>query len=848
MSRLAASLGLGALVILPFARAYEGGKNSDSQGDPLPAGAISRLGTIRFRALGSLVDVAVSPDGKRIASCTDHGGVQLWDPATGQVMKTLREPDPQVRLDRIAFSPDGNTLAAVGAGNKLRFWDVRTGEETAVKAPFPDIAVCFCQAIAFSRDGQFLATAYRGGNVLLWDASERTLLYKLKDNPDDIHALAFSPDSRTLAVGGLADDRTAALILRNVESPKEIRKLWDPTAVKDPKQVNNHEYGIGALAFSPDGKTLVAGGEGSQTIRFWDLEKSEPARVVRTNGWCHSLAFSRDGRLLASGVGTSVQLRRPDTGEVAWQSHQPDYIYSLAFSPDAKTLAFGCFRQRAVGLLRTSDGEPALDLVGHTCEVEAVRFSPDGKTLATGGDGVLGKGLLFLWDVASAKPLRSLKSTSEGGGLTPCKIAFAPDGGALAGMYCDVGVGDSVELYDPSTLKSIRRWRASLSPTSAMAYSPDGEVIAVSSPPGLYLYSVAEGEEMCRLRQGDSFGVAFSPDGRTLAVGCPHGSLELWDWRRGVAVGRIEKAQEGAVSRVRYSPDGHLLATCGGVGFNSRLQDSVAHVWEAATGALVRDFKGDNESVMAIDFSRDGRIVATAGAKDQTIRLWNAFTGKELAAFEGHAGAVLSLDFSPDGKTLASGSADTTALLWDVSHLKADPPADDADDKRLAALWDDLGDKDAGRAYAAVWALVGVGDRAAALFKDRLRPVPEPDDRRVGRLITDLSSEDFGVREAATEELSRYERTVEETLRAAREKGSDSEAKQRLEALLGRFQVGRQDAYRLRQGRAVVVLEHLGTPAARTVLEALAGGAKAADLTRDARSALERLRRAGKGS
>jgi hypothetical protein len=172
---------------------------------------------------------------------------------------------------------------------------------------------------------------------------------------------------------------------------------------------------------------------------------------------------------------------------------------------------------------------------------------------------------------------------------------------------------------------------------------------------------------------------------------------------------------------------------------------------------------------------------------------------------------------------------------------QAEVPTVDADEKRLAALWDDLGGKDAGKAYEAIWALAAAPEPATAIFKQRLRPVPEANAQRVEKLIADLNADEFEVREAATAELASFDRSIEETLRARFDGDIATEAKQRLGKLLDNFKIGPHGPALLRPRRAVVALELIGSPSAREVLETLAGGAKGSDLTRDAKAALDRL-------
>jgi hypothetical protein len=236
-------------------------------------------------------------------------------------------------------------------------------------------------------------------------------------------------------------------------------------------------------------------------------------------------------------------------------------------------------------------------------------------------------------------------------------------------------------------------------------------------------------------------------------------------------------------------------------------------------------------------------MLASAG-NDRTVRLWETVTGEPRERFTGHSDQVLSLACAGDGRRLVSGGLDATALVWGLYP----PPADGTTGRpaltgpTLEALWADLAAADAGPAYRAVSALVAGPERALPFLREHLHPASVEEGRKIARLIDDLDSDDFAAREQATEELGRLGETAALALRAALARRTSPELRRRGLRLLERLD-GKPTPERLRQTRALEVLEQVGNTEARQILKGLADGAANAWLTEEAKAVLDRLSR-----
>jgi WD40 repeat protein/uncharacterized caspase-like protein len=563
--------------------------------------------------------VAFSPDSRTLASGSTDDTIKIWDVATGQQLQTLT--GNMGEINSVAFSTDGRILAS-GSSRSITLWDVATGRELRnFRGHSGGI-----QSVAFSSDGRILASGSYDKTVKLWDFESGQELRTLAGHTDQVSSVAFTPDGRVLASG--SEDTTI--------------KLWDIGTGRELRTLTGHASGVRSVAFSFDGR-ILASGSGDGTVKLWDVESGHELRTLTGHtGGISSVAFSSDRSTLASGSwDNTIRLWDAETGQERHTLTGHTSLASpVAVTSDGLALAFGA-SDKTVRVWNTATGQELRTLAGHTDEVRSVAFSPDRRTLASASRDNTVK----LWDVASGRELRTLTGHTSWVGT----VVFSPDGRTVASGSLD----GTIKLWDANTGQELRTLTGYGIDIESIAFSSDGQTLAFgSSDNTIKLCDVKTGRELRTLsgHAGSIKSVVFSPDGRTLASSSSDFTIKLWDVETGKDLGTRTGS---TIECLTFSPEGHILAA-GSFGGSIELYDM-------ATGQELRALTGHTAWVTSIAFTRDGKYLISA-AGDGAIRFWDAASGDQLAGLiplEANNWAVVAPDGLFDGTPTA-----WSQMLW----------------------------------------------------------------------------------------------------------------------------------------------------------------------------------------
>jgi WD40 repeat protein len=469
-----------------------------------------------------------------------------------------------------------------------------------------------------------------------------------------------------------------------------------------------------------------------------------------------------------------------------------------ALSPDRKMLAVG--EEGLVRLLDARTGKARIES-GPRWLVDGLRFTPDSRRLLTSEAG----GTTRLWDLQTGNEVRRV----------PGRPYLPANDNPLSAMEDEEG---EIRILDRATGKVWQRLvlteeqrRERAGGWSRLVLSPDGTRLLATTKRGGYLLLSGE----------------VAPSGTADTV-------YLWDIPNKRVLCTFLKASrsgdDGWVTDAGFSPDGSLVAAAAEGGLRLR--------W-AATGRKIRTLPEVGGPFFRFAFSPDGKLLATVG-DDPTIHLWESATGTLVHSFHGHRGPIRCLAFAPDGRALASASNDSTVLVWDVPGSPVSPGRG-MGGRELNTLWADLA-ADPARAFRVQKTLAEGVEASVPFLHRRLRDAALPCTReRLARLLPDLDAPRAAVRISAANELARFGPIIAPALRRLLKDRPPLEVCHRVESLLERMEDMSQYPSRLRVSRAIGLLERLGTPEARRVLQQLARGPAESAVTEEARAATARL-------
>jgi WD40 repeat protein len=509
--------------------------------------------------------------------------------------------------------------------------------------------------LVYSADGNFLYAGFPNGRLQVWTQEGTGASFGSRGA---IWDLAISPDGRFLATGGDNRDAESGIVgIWDIENQQWIEWLQMPV------EEGFHDD-VYAVAYSPDGYYLAAGGDYDERWRDWsgldngivriwelgtrgeELIATAVLTLTEPTARVNSVTYSK-GPSLTSATALEehnyLAAASNDRTVYVWKvrpiapgsltatlaltlTAHTDVVEAVAFSP-AEDLVVSASADKTIRIWDVNTGEAVLTLVGHSAEITSLDFSRDGRYLISGSRDRT----VRIWDMMARNP-NALIVLTEPTSLVHA-VAVSPDNKFIA-----AGIGDqSIHVWNRDFVRQHR--------LSTLSGHTD------------------------RVR-----GVAYSPDGKFLASGDNSGSTRIWSVETGMTVRTLPTVGD-TMWNLAYSPDGRYLVTCS--------KDDKARVWDVSTGALVQTLEGHKRDVEDAAFSPHGRFLVT-GADDQKAIVWNTKTWdiEDELVIPGHPypGYVWNVDYSPDGHWIATGHTGGELHLWAVNvsptgELTATPAA-----------------------------------------------------------------------------------------------------------------------------------------------------------------------------
>ena len=593
-------------------------------------------------------------------------GINLHDVNfTGAHLSRSVFNQPFGSIRTMAFSPDGGVLATGDTNSEIWLWQSAFSPTSGdIKAHISTLQghenwVC---SVAFSPDGKRIVSGSADRTVRVWDVQSGECLQTLVGHENWVMSVAFSPDGLQIVSGSA--DRTV--------------RVWDAQSGECLRSLTGHGHGVWSVAFSPDGSQIVSG-SADRTIRLWDAQwdaqsdaQWDAQRDTQRNAQVEQGKAKKNSTKKKNSTNSNKPLQ-------VLKGHEHG-VWTVAFSPDGKTLASGSADQ-TVRVWDIATGECEQTFAGHSNWVWIVAFSPDGKTLASGS----ADRTVRVWDLVAKQGLRVLSGHNN----WVWSVAFSADG-----QYLTSGSEDrSMRLWNAKNGQCLKTLQGSSNWVWSVAFSADGRTLASGQGDRLvHLWNMDVEEGATKKKnsvptpsgrplktlagaQNAIWSVAFSPDGKLLVSGNEDGDIHLWQLGAQDSEQQLSKqksAEQIPAQQACCHFSGHSKAIwsvafdASGDAIASASADQSIKLWNVHNGQCEQTLKGHKHWVCSVAFHPQQRLLAS-GSYDRTVKLWDLDTGDCIETWKGHTSGLWCLAFSPAGDFLASGSIDQSVRVWETS-------------------------------------------------------------------------------------------------------------------------------------------------------------------------------------
>ncbi|MEZ4271803.1 MAG: WD40 repeat domain-containing protein [Myxococcota bacterium] len=528
------------------------------------------FGSPGLRHRSSVTSSAVASDGAWAVSGSDTGELKIWDLVAKKPLRTLTGHVDAVTS--VTISPNGKFVASGGLDNQIIVWDVSTGKAKEAWPAHED----FINALAFV-DDDVLLSASTDKTIGVWKVSSKSQLTTLRGHEHDVVALAVAPDGKAAA-----------------SASQDHVFLWDLKTFKRVKSFSGHRGRVFSVGFAPDGKSIATCGQDG-TLRLWNVADGvQRWQVDVGEAWVFALAFSQDGKMIATGTSPTIKLWSTKEGKhLADLNGHTERVSSLNFFQKDQYLLSGS-ADTTIRIWNVASRQEIDTRTGHRSQVNAVALSRDGRLLASGGEDES----ILVWNTEANQLVKSL----VGGHHSAISgLAFYPKADRLLSASYD---------------GTILRWDIDT---------------ATSQPAGSHLRSV--------------LSLALSQDGwLALSTSQEVERIKLWNAKSGDLLWTKE-GHTSPVTSVAFNANRSLAVTGATGAYGADDVGKTLIVWDVTKGAERLTLDAHRKGVACVAMSPDGQRVLSGAMEDGHLSCGIWLRASEPVTLGGHKDGITGVDF-----------------------------------------------------------------------------------------------------------------------------------------------------------------------------------------------------------